>query len=368
MNHMNEIGIKLDRVRTFLGQNKASAVLFGNQNNFSWITGGKDAHVVMATDAAVASILVTPKKAYLLTNTIEELRMYAEEVSKRVFEPLIFPWYEKEKANVLLSKVVGKGRFVSDNGAYGSQNRNADLARLRWQLLPNEIERYREVGQLAVETLELGCRKIKPGLTEHEITAYLGSAILAGGAIPNLILVATDERIRKFRHPPPQDKRLKRHAMLVVCVKKYGLIANVTRFVHFGKLPSELRKKHNAVCVVDAAFNMTTHVGAKASDIFKAGLKAYADQGFRNEWHLHHQGGATGYTGREWLGTSSCHETVLENQAFAWNPSITGTKSEDTVLVRKDGLEILTGASDRWPMIHIHHPQGCIERPDILIR
>lgn len=365
---MNEITIKLERVRSFLKKNKASAALFGNQNNFSWITGGKDAHVAMATDGAVASILVTQKKIFLLTNTIEAPRMYSEEVSKRIFEPLIFPWYEAEKANALLSKVVGKGKVISDNGAYGTQNRSADLTRLRWQLLPQEIERYREVGQLAVETLELGCRKIKPGLTEEEISAYLGSAILAGGAIPNLILVATDERIRKFRHPPPKAKRLKRYAMLVICVKKYGLIANVTRLVYFGKLPSELRKKHNAVCVVDAAFNMATQIGAKSSDIFKAGLKAYADQGFRNEWHLHHQGGATGYAGREWIGTPTLNETVLENQAFAWNPSITGTKSEDTILVRKDGLEVLTGASARWPMVHIHHPQGCIERPDILVR
>lgn len=365
---MSEISIKLTRVREFLIKHRASAVLFGLQNNFSWLSGGKSAYVVMASEGAVANILVTSKKAYLLTNTIEAPRMFTEEVSKGTFEPLIFPWHEPEKAVQLVEKIVGRNKWISDNGFGGSPNLNAELARLRWQLLPPEIERYRETGRIAIESLELAARKIKPGMTEHEIAAYLGSAILSDGAIPNLILVATDERIQKYRHPIPKQKKLRRHAMLVVCVKKFGLIANATRFVYFGKLPRDLRRRHDAVCLVDTAFNMATQVGAYSETIFQAGLNIYKETGFANEWKLHHQGGATGYAGREWVGSPTRKEVVLENQAFAWNPSITGAKSEDTVLVTKTGLEILTPSSARWPMVHICHPVGCIQRPDILIR
>jgi hypothetical protein len=44
-----------------------------------------------------------------------------------------------------------------------------------------------------------------------------------------------------------------------------------------------------------------------------------------------------------------------------WNPSITGTKSEDTILTRAAGRapEILTAMTD-WPMLG--------QRPDILVR
>ena len=55
-----------------------------------------------------------------------------------------------------------------------------------------------------------------------------------------------------------------------------------------------------------------------------------------------HQGGPCGYQGRDYLGSPTAPGVVLENQPFAWNPSITGTKSEDTILATVAGPEIIT--------------------------
>jgi antitoxin VapB len=52
-------------------------------------------------------------------------------------------------------------------------------------------------------------------------------------------------------------------------------------------------------------------------------------------------------------------------QAYAWNPSITGTKSEDTILVSEQENEVLTEIAD-WPAIEIPVGDLSIKRPAIL--
>ena len=56
---------------------------------------------------------------------------------------------------------------------------------------------------------------------------------------------------------------------------------------------------------------------------------------------------------------------MQEGQVYAWNPSITGCKSEDTVLVTDSGVEVLT-ATDGWPMIRATAGGVEYERPAIL--
>ena len=71
--------------------------------------------------------------------------------------------------------------------------------------------------------------------------------------------------------------------------------------------------------------------------------EAYERAGFPEEWRRHHQGGLTGYKGREVFATPGDTTPLATSCAVAWNPSITGgAKSEDTALVGPDGIEIVT--------------------------
>ena len=129
-----------------------------------------------------------------------------------------------------------------------------------------------------------------------------------------------------------------------------------------------MKRRHQAVCNVDAAALLSTRPGRTIGEIFRTIQQAYADNGFPDEWKLHHQGGSTGYTGRETRGLADSKVVVRENQAFAWNPSITGTKSEDTTLCTASGIEVLTKTSDAWPLVAAQFGQQVMHRPDILVR
>jgi antitoxin VapB len=138
--------------------------------------------------------------------------------------------------------------------------------------------------------------------------------------------------------------------MLVLCGRKWGLVCSVTRLVHFGPLPDRLRRKVEATAQVDATFVAATRPGETLGRIFERAQAAYAATGFPDEWQLHHQGGPAGYEPREYVATPSSPDVVVAGQAYAWNPSITGCKSEDTILVSDEGHSVLT-AIEGWPTL-----------------
>ena len=80
--------------------------------------------------------------------------------------------------------------------------------------------------------------------------------------------------------------------------------------------------------------------------------RAYTDAGYGDDILRHHQGGAIGYRARDWVAHPQSQEVVEERQAFAWNPTVTGTKVEDTALVLGDRIEVITSTPD-WPSIDI---------------
>jgi antitoxin VapB len=143
------------------------------------------------------------------------------------------------------------------------------------------------------------------------------------------------------------------------------LVCSITRLVYFGRLPDPLRRKMEATARIDAAFIAATRPGRTLGEIFRRATDVYRETGFPDEWQLHHQGGSAGYEPREFVATPTSTEPVTTGQAYAWNPSITGTKSEDTILVGPEGNEIMTEIPG-WPRLPIRLDGQTIQRPAIL--
>jgi antitoxin VapB len=116
-----------------------------------------------------------------------------------------------------------------------------------------------------------------------------------------------------------------------------------------------------------------TKPGVTLGGVLQEAQRAYQHHGFipesidplrEGEWQSHHQGGLTGYGARTIIAVPGDPTEILSPhypqelkeyfgleasfaQAFAWNPSAPGVKSEDTFILFDDGRrEIVTSTRD----------------------
>jgi Xaa-Pro aminopeptidase len=362
---MSEFEQKQERIRALLTQNELDALLLQNASSFAWATCGRSSYINTASTTGLASLLITPKNRYVICNNIEATRLEQEEgLKEQGWDFRVGPWHAAEKHVAELTR----GRRLGADGPHpGAADLSLALGRERATLTPEEGERFRVLSQSCAEAMDEAIRAVRPGQTEFEIASLLAQAAERRGAQAIVNLIASDERIYSFRHPLPTGKKLEKYAMLVLCGRRWGLVSSLTRLVHFGRLPGELRRKVEATAQVDATLIAATRPGRTLGQVFQKGIEAYGATGYPDEWQLHHQGGPAGYEPRESIATPLSTEVVVQGQVYAWNPSITGTKSEDSVLIGDTGNEVLTEI-DGWPAMSVYAGDREIKRPAILER
>jgi Xaa-Pro aminopeptidase len=338
----DEIKEKERRVREFLRSKNLKALLLKRQANFSWMTCGGLNLVGITTEVGATSLLIIEKAKFVISNNIESPRMTEEEgLTKQGFIVKTFPWYEDQEVSIV-RELIGEGPLGSDVPFQNAIVVADDVARLRYSLTPEEVERYRWLGEKVSLALERTMIAGRPGEKESEVVGRLCSEIWKDRIDPVTLMSAADDRVFQFRHPIPTERRIEKYLMVSVIARKWGLNVSLTRFVHFGKLTQELKEKYEANVFIDCTFMAHTRPGIPAREVLQKGIDTYQRMGYPEEWKFHHQGGSIGYTGRDYRVNSKTSDMIQENQAFTWNPSITGTKSEDTILATSKGPEMIT--------------------------
>ena len=224
----------------------------------------------------------------------------------------------------------------------------SDLRAARASLLPAELARYRALCREVAEVLTDAATAARPDDAERDVAARLAADLVARGIDPLVTLVAGRSRLA-HRHPLPTAAPLGDRAMLVVCGRRHGLIANATRWVRWGA--------------------SATDVGCRAPHPRRRGGVPRRHLGWRDgrrgvrgghrglpSGRIRRRGSGAGTTRAARPATraatrgarAAVTDPVQVDQAFAWNPTAPGAKVEDTVLVRADGIEVLT-VDPRWP-------------------
>ncbi|MFB3816303.1 MAG: M24 family metallopeptidase [Candidatus Methylomirabilales bacterium] len=367
MTRAEEIVTKEARLRALMERERLAGILLKKQPNFSWFTAGGYNMVGIATDLGVTSLLLTRSGRYCIASRIEAPRMMQEEgLAALGFELLEHEWYADREAE-LARRVVGDLASVGADVPFGDcRNLDGAIKRLRYSLTPGEVERYRFLGSVLSRAVEKVALTVRPGDAECEIAGRIGPELWPHRIDPTGLQVAADERASWYRHPIPTTRLVRKYAMICVNARYHGLIATITRTVHLGKPAAPLLAQFAANLEIENRMIAATRPGVPASVPLAAGLEAYAALGHAKEWELHHQGGAMGYTPRDLKVTAETREPVGEHQAYCWNPSIAGTKTEDGFIATSKGPIMLT-APVIFPKIEYQAQGVTIVRPGMLV-
>lgn len=389
---MPDLSERAARLDAHLDERNLDAVWFAAPNSFAWLTGGsnvvdRDADVGVAAagyvrdDAAAnretddarsdegaddAGSLGSGRGSFrVVTDDIEAERLRDEELPT-AFSVEEYPWHAASLAEAVVDRSPASSAADFDVPGFDS----LDASALRQPLTADDVEQYRDLGREVATAVESVCRELESDDTEREVATALRVALGARGIEAPVALVGGSERATRYRHYTPTEAALGDYALVSVTAQRNGLYASATRTVAFDP-PAWLDERHEQAMRVEAdALAATQQVAGEegtAGDVFAAVQAAYDRVGRPDEWRRHHQGGAAGFAGREWIATPDHDAPVHVPMAYAWNPTVQGAKSEDTVLVTADGFEVLT-ATGRWPTVDVEVGDVTLPRPAILER
>ncbi len=337
-----EVSTKLELIRKTLEETQAQGLRLRGTDWFAWATAGASNTVLLTAETGVAEVLVTAQDAWVLTDEIEAQRLQDEELPAN-FQMHINPWADAAVRESFVREATNDGKVLSDRPIPHLEKRlPASLQQHKRVMMSSELERYRQVGRNASEAMTEVLKAAKPTWTEYQLAGAGAEALWAKGLHPALTLVAGERRLPLYRHATASSEPLGKQAMLVFCARGYGLFANLTRFVCFGSLGAQSAELHRHVREIEAKALNSCQSGTGLDEVYHVLAQAYEQHGFPNAIREHHQGGTTGYLAREIVANPSTTDTLVENMAVAWNPSLAGAKIEDTFVIRNDGLENLT--------------------------
>ncbi|MFL5681381.1 MAG: M24 family metallopeptidase [Chloroflexota bacterium] len=328
---------RLGLVREVIERRAARHAFLSARRNFSWLTAGGVNHIVLATEAGEGGLLVGRDDVVCIAPNIEAPRLADEELDGLGIPVERVDWWQA-------GGIAAEARRRAGGSLLTDDETEPDLEPLRSVLAPLDRDRMAILGREGTAALEAALDALSDGMTEAELVTDLACRL--GDMRAPVLLCAADDRIVKYRHPLPTRNPIRRRVMLILVGERWGLHLAVTRFRELEPPSDDLKGRIEAVTQVQQAIHEATRPGATLGDAFAAGQAAYARAGFPDEWQLHHQGGTIAYRGRERVATPGDPTRIEAGMAFAWNPSITGAKVEETFILAEDGSrDVVTRAS-----------------------
>ncbi|MGL5956358.1 MAG: M24 family metallopeptidase [Brevinema sp.] len=337
-----------NKIREYLTQYQFDGMLLGRRSSFAWFSGGESS-MNFYTDMGLGFIWVTKDDAFVYCGNNEQARI-SHEIFNDKFPVKSFSWVEGPGPN--LQKLIANKKVVSDFGLVNATEDFGNIKKLRYQLSPDQIKTATELSKRSAELLEQSLKELKVGMSEIHIQAEIRYLFEKEGIALPVLLIAGDENLNNYRHPLATAKTANERVMAVICSQYKGVMIAASRIRYFREENIQEKEYNSSVAKINAEMIAASRLGTHSSSLWESMLKSYKTHKVEEEYLNHHQGGAIGFESREWILRPNLDETLLEHQLLAWNPTLRGTKSEETVIIAKESPKVLTITGDFPTLTH----------------
>lgn len=365
-----EVALKVGHVRAMMIEKNLGAVVLTTQASVAWLGAGLTDRVLRDRQEGLVWAVVSLTGLDLIAWDTEKVRLESEEAILGLgFEPHYVAWPADDRS-AILRDLAPVGRIGGDQPGW-DVDCSVEIRALRSRLTAQEGRRLGALSAQVTCALEGAMGDVRPGAMERELAGDIAGRLEEAGAIPLVLLVGTGDRLAAFRHWVPTTEPIDRAVVATVAAEWVGLVSVVTRTVWF-RVDEETRLRQDRVMAVAAAAAAASRVGSSWGSALEEAVSTYAAYGHDGEWRRHFQGGPVGYDTREFSPgplrepNRWSRHGIWAGQAFAWNPTLPGVKSEDTYRVTPDGPELLT-RTKAWPTVRIEHQSVTVEVPDALL-
>ncbi len=222
---------------------------------------------------------------------------------------------------------------------------------LRQVKSPAEIELLKKAIAITDQTFTHLCQWIQPGMTEKEVAWEISRKMLELGADGNSFgsIVASGPN-GSMPHAIPGERGIGRGELITIDMgaRYKGYCADMTRTICLGE-PAEPRMREVYETVLRAMKNCEQKLRAGMTGIEGDALtRDVLKEAGLDEYYVHSTGHGVGLQVHEGPNLSKRAEGILPAGSVVtvepgvYIPGWTGTRVEDCVLVKEDGVEVLT--------------------------
>lgn len=351
MDYKRRIAILRDKLRDF----DIDCILITSKANYFYMSG---------FNGSSCYLLITQNSQYLFTDFryIEQAKIQCKEyqVIKTASEPFA------ELIEVFLNENIKTVAFEADKLSYNkyiqieqklhdAQLRPIEniIENMRQIKEAREIEKMRHAAKIADIVFESVLEILKPGISENEVAAQIEFLSKKEGASDKSFdtIIASGKRA-SLPHGTATDKVIEQNDVVVM---DYGVIyegycSDITRTVFIGSKNDELVRVYNIVLEAQMAAINSIKAEVSGVNVDETSRNIISNYGY-GEYFGHSLGHGIGIEVHESATLSPKSDIILKQNMITtvepgiYIPGLGGVRIEDMVLIKQDGVELLTNAS-----------------------